>query len=262
MRRTDLDYYQAVTLVAPARFALDAIFTKNRIHRLSMINRMRDYLRLASSPSLLPLHADLNRNLYESTAEYDGYDYGEGYFYQSMAELGVSGLRDTDARVDAMMLRERLKGLKVLEIGCNAGFLANIVASVARSITCLDTNPYLVDIARIAARHLQRANLTALPVAFEDFTSVESFDAVLSFANHSTYDGNTRQSVEEYLRRCRSFLQPGGLFLFESHAPAYEGDDITEVCRLIEKHFHLEHRSVLNYGTYLDRGRTFIVGRA
>jgi cyclopropane fatty-acyl-phospholipid synthase-like methyltransferase len=262
MRKTDLDYYQTVTLVAPMRFALDAVFTKNKIRRLSMVNRMRDYLRLASSPSLLPLHAELNRSLYESAAQYDGYDYGEGYFYQSMAELGISGLRDTDARVDAMTLRERLSGLTVLEIGCNAGFLANIIASVARSITCLDTNSHLIDIARTAARHSQKTNLTALPVAFEDFTSSEGFDAVLSFANHSTYDGNTRQSVEEYFLRCRSLLRPGGLFLFESHAPAYEGDDIIEVCRLIETHFQLEHRSVLNYGTYLDRGRTFIVGRA
>ena len=161
-----------------------------------------------------------------------------------------------------MELLERLQGMRILEIGCNAGFLANIVAGVAKSVTCFDTNIHLIEIAQIAARHSQRSNLTASAVAFEDFIISEEFDAVLSFANHSTYDGNTRQSVEEYLVRCRSCLRPGGLFLFESHAPAYEGDGLIEVCRLIKKYFRVEHRAVMSYGTYLDHGRTFIVAQA
>ncbi len=261
MRETDLQYYQSASPMAPLRFALDALLAGNRTRRLSMLNRLRDYVGLMSAPALRALHADLNQRLCQAALEYDGYDYGEGYFYQGLAEIGVSGLRDTDARVEATALRQRLKGLDVLEIGCNAGFLANLVADVARSVTCLDINPHLVGIAGTVARHLGRSNLTPRVTAFEDFATGDRFDAVLSFANHSTFDGNTRQTVEAYLRRCRDFLRPDGLFLFESHSPAYEGEGLAEVCRLIELLFHVEQRSVPNYGSYLDRGRTFIVAR-
>jgi spermidine synthase len=259
MRKAYLKYYNTPSTVAPMKFVWDAVFTRDRIRRLSTLNRLHDYNRLTHSSSLMHLHAEINRSLYEAARLYDGYDYGGGYFYQSMEEINVTGLRNTTARVVEMRLRERLHGMDVLEIGGNTGFLANAVADVSQSVTCFDINPHLVNIARITAQHLGHDNINAIATAFEDFEVSRKYDAVLSFANHSTYDGNTRQTVEEYILRCRSLLRPGGLFLFESHPPAYEGDGLAEVCRIIESHFHVEQCSVLDYGTFLDQGRTFIV---
>ncbi len=261
MRESYLKYYDNVSAFAPMRLSWDAVFVVNKTRRLSALNRLNDYHRLTSSPDLLRLHGELNRNLYEATRLFDGYDYGEGYFYQGLNEIGVTGLRDTDARIGAMALRDRLRGLDVLEIGCNTGFLANAIADVARSVTCFDINPHLVDIAKSTARHLGRSNISASTAAFEDFDTSKRFDAVLSFANHSTYDGKTRQTVEEYLLRCLKLLRPGGLFLFESHSPDYEREGLLAVSNLILTLFKVDQSSVLNYGTFLDSGRTFIVGR-
>ena len=56
--------------------------------------------------------------------------------------------------------------------------------------------------------------------------------------------------------------ESGGLFLFESHPPAFEKEGLEQVCELIEQYFRIEEKMVLNYGTYLDRGRTFVSARA
>jgi SAM-dependent methyltransferase len=261
MRITDLKYFNSPSPVAPLRFALDVILATRRSRRLAMLNRLRDYNKLVSNPVLLELHGKLNSRLVDAVQGYQGYDYGEGYFYQSLTKAGISGLRDTEARVKAMDLHRRLKDQEVLEIGCNTGFLSILVAETAKNISCIDINPYLIEIAKISADHIGCQNIQARAISFEEFSTPRKFDVVLSFANHSTYDGNTRQSVKEYLLRCSTLLRTGGLFLFESHSPEYEGDGLASVCKLIKQNFLIDEESVLNYGTFLDIGRTFIVAR-
>ena len=159
-----------------------------------------------------------------------------------------------------MGLRHLVRGRTVLEIGCNAGFISISLADVAERILAFDINPHLVELGRMTAQHLGITNIEFCVSAFEDL-AVEPFDAVLSFANHSTYDDNTRHSIEEYISRCWQMTAPGGLFLFESHPPAHEGDGLEEVCRLVANQFRVEECRVLNYGRFLDSGRTFSVGR-
>ena len=43
-------------------------------------------------------HRALHEQLVLQSREWDTYDYGEGYWYQSSDELGITGLRDTTAR--------------------------------------------------------------------------------------------------------------------------------------------------------------------
>lgn len=225
------------------------------------MNCHKDYVRLARTPELLPLHLSMNRHLVEAAESWDGYDYGEGYFYQGCDPVGVTGLRDTQARVRAMDLGERVKGLSVLEIGCNAGFLSVSIAPFASRVVGFDLNPHLVDIGRSVASHLGLDNVEMLVSSFEDFSTDETFDVVLSFANHSTYDQNTRQSVSDYFERCRGLLRAGGLLLFESHPPEHEGAGLLDVVTLIRARFELQEERVLDYGTFLDRNRTFIAAR-
>jgi len=49
------------------------------------------------------------------------------------------------------------------------------------------------------------------------------------------------------------------VFLFESHPPAHEGESFHKTVELLEKYFSIEKKEVLEYGSFLDRGRTFIV---
>jgi SAM-dependent methyltransferase len=254
-------YYEAYSAAGGFLMLRDALLTRSKTRRLSLFNRQRDYALLAKRPDLLALHREMDRQLADAAREWPSHDYGEGYFYQSLDLVGVTGLRDTRGRVEAMALADLVRGRSVLEIGCNTGFVALSVADAARSVLGFDNNPFLIAVAAAAAAHLGIANVTFSVSSFEEFSAAEPFEVVLSFANHSTYDGNTKHSVVEYFTRCRDLLRPGGLLLFESHTPAYEGDGLAGVLATLRELFSVESERVLDYGGFLDRGRTFVVAR-
>lgn len=259
MKQRYLGYYERYCRRAPLAFLVDALVAKPRTRKLSLINRQRDYLRLDSEPQHLVLHRELNRRLWQASRSWSDHDYGEGYFYQSFPRIGITGLRDTEARVEAMGLRRLLAGKRVLEIGCNTGFLALSIADVAESVVGFDINPHLIGIAEVVADHLGITNTEFQVSSFEELSSGTPFDVVLSFANHATYDGNTRQSIEAYFDRCRDLINSGGLLLFESHPAAYEGDGLVHVCQVLDTTFSVQDQRILDYGTFFDRGRTFVV---
>jgi SAM-dependent methyltransferase len=148
----------------------------------------------------------------------------------------------------------------VLEIGSNSGFLSLAVAGAARRVVAFEINPFLVEAGRIGARYLGIGNVEFSVSSFEEFDpGAERFDDVLSFANHHTYDGNTRQGLDDYFRRCHGLLRPGGRLIFESHPPALEGRDFARTVEIIERHFDVERSEVHRYGTFLDQDRRFLV---
>lgn len=261
MKRAYLAYYDKPSPMAPLRFVWDQLFARNPDIRASLQNRARDYSALSNTPDLLPLHRRLNEIILDGTRDASHYDYGEGYFYQSLAAIGVSGLRDTDKRVDAMDLETWVAGKSVLEVGCNTGFLSARIAGAAKNVVAFDITPHLIEIARVVAQHLDIGNVDYSVSSFEDFQTDERFDVVLSFANHSTFDGQTKNTLEEYFDKCRMLCADGGLLLFESHVPAYEGDGLDQVVDLIGERFEIVDRKVLEYGDFLDRGRTFVVAK-
>jgi len=247
--------------VAPILMAATAIFSINRLRRQSLINRQKDYLGIASRPDLFRLHQKMNGLLAEGDLNWNSYDYGEGYFYQSYRKIGVTGFRDTEKRVDAMGLMQRVTEKDVFEIGSNAGFLSCQIAAAARSVDACEIAPHLVRIAQEAAAFERISNCRFQSSSFEDFPEQKRYDVVLSFANHSTYDGNTRQPLDEYLAKCRRMLVAGGIFLFESHPPQHEGRSHQEVVDCLAEQFRVEAAEVLTYGTFLDRDRLFVVAR-
>jgi SAM-dependent methyltransferase len=252
-------YYDARSALATARFTLDALRAPTRLRSLSLRNRRADYAALSRHPERQALHAEFNRQLSLQAEKWDGYDYGEGWFYQSSRELGVTGLRDTAARVAAFNLAELVRDRSVVEIGCNTGFLSLAMAPTARHVVAFEPNPYLIAIARAGQAFLNRSNVEFSVCDFEDFTSNESFDMVISFANHHTYDGRMRLGLESYFARCHELLNPGGRLIFESHPPELEGNGFGHTLAIIERLFTVEHAAVHNYGTFLDRNRRFLV---
>lgn len=255
------NFYQNYSGFAPIVFALNSVFSRSKIRRLSLINRQKDYIRLNNNTRLFNLHREINECLFKSQETWESYDYGEGYFYQSLDLIGVTGLRDTHGRVEAMGLKDLLKDKSVLDIGCNAGFLSLSIADVTKQVTGFDMNPDLIDIGKTAARYLGCQNIQLSVSSVEEFDLPEPVDAVLSLANHSTFDGNISISVRKYFERCYRMIKPGGLLLFESHPPEYEGKAIEQVCSTIGEMFEILDRRFLNYGSFLDRGRTFIIAR-
>lgn len=241
-------------------------FSTSYMRRVSGKHRLKDYRWLFSHPEYLLLHKKFTEHVIDGAKRWDGYDYGEGYFYQQCKLLGVTGFRDTEARVAEMDLNKYLAGKTALEIGCNTGFIS-ITAMKApgkyvapKSITAFDIAPYLIDIAKDATEFLKLENLDFQCTSFEEFRSDEKFDVILSFANHSTFDGKTKQSIDDYFARCFEFCSDDGRMIFESHHPNYE-KDLDEVLKVIEKYFIKENKKKISSGGYYDIGRTVIVYR-
>ncbi len=253
-------FYEQPSVLASVRFTFDTYRAKGSLRARSLQNRQHDYTALTSHPERRALHAELNRHLARQAEEWPSYDYGEGWFYQSSDELGITGLRDTTGRVKAFRLKRFVEGRSVLEIGCNTGFLSLAIAPAASRVVAFELNPHLIAMAEAGQRFLGIDNVEFSVAAFEDFPDDEQFDDVLSFANHHTYDGNTRQSLEEYFARCHAFTKPGGRLIFESHPPALEGSGFAHTTALIERYYEIERSEVHDYGTFLDKGRRYLIG--
>jgi len=137
---------------------------------------------------LAELDAERRGGLPESAVSEIERDYSPGRTWHSLA-VGLSGL---------------LKLGDVLDAGSGDGAAASSLAPFCRSLTCIDTNPRMIEAAR---ERLQRyshvrtqvADLHDLPFA------ASSFDAVLMF-HTLTYAERPARGVAE----CARVLRPGG----------------------------------------------------
>ena len=247
------------------REKLKAAFIADSLKKLSRRNALNDYAQMLDRDDdrLWKLHRDLEAIREDGTKNYAHYDYGSGYYYQSMKQIGVSGYRNTEERIEQLHLHDLLKDRTVLDIGSNTGFLLLYLSKdVARGVG-IEFNPYLVRTADAVKEFLGAGNIEFLATSFEDYEKPDgSFDAVLSLANHSTYDGNTRQNVEEYFDRCSRLLSSGGLLVFESHPPKIEpADKLNETIRIISERFTIVDRPAVRMGGFLDKDRTYVVAQ-
>lgn len=261
MKQKHLKYYKKPSAIANLIFSFSSIFTSKPLKRVSLQNRMKDYQALLklNDQKQWNLHYQINQILANQTTEYENYDYGEGYFYQGFKDLGISGFRNTSDRIDKLKLKTLLKDKTVIDIGCNAGFLLSALASDIHEGYGFDINPYMIQIAKTVKNHLNIKNCHFDTTAFEDLKpSTKKYDAVLSLANHSTYDNNTKHSIDEYFRRCFDLLNPAGLLVFESHPPQLENPErVAEVKKVISKYFEIYESNHYEFKSFLDKNRTY-----
>jgi len=254
-------YYERHSLIAALSLAIAAVRAPTRVRRIALTNRFRDYVSLGRAPHLLELHRELSHRLARAADEWQSHHFGEGYFYQGLSAIGITGLRNTEQRIAAMDLISLVGGRRVLEIGCNTGFLSIALARAATRVVGCDINPHLIGIAETVSGFLNCDNVRFWRSTWEQFEPDESPEVLLSFGSHTPYDHNATQTIGAYIEKCHETLGPGGVLAFESHAPAYEGSGWNADRAEIERRFDVTGSGVLAYGTFLDRGRTFIVGR-
>lgn len=227
------------------------------------LNRWLDALQDLGRPRRAAFRRRLLAVVQASQRDWPHADYGAGYLYQSCPALGLRGFRDTAARVAQMNLGPALAGRSVLEIGCNSGFLSLALAAGTRRYLAFDNNPFLVEMARLSQAELQDRRVEFCVEGFETLGEDETFDAVLSFANHSTWDGNMTLDLERYFAKLHRLLVPSGTLYFESHHPALEDAAALQgTLGVMERHFALQSQRLLGGGSAWDRGRTFVVARA
>lgn len=254
-------YYQNYSFKNIFSLFWKSITENNSSKKISLANRAKDYSKLFSNKDKLPLHAKLNDLISKSQMEWKSHDYGEGYFYQGLKSIGITGLRDSDARFESFNLQELIYKKELLEIGCNSGFLTTLMAPYAEKVTAFDINPFIVEMGIAVASSKGITNIDFQVTSFEKFVKTQTFDTILSFANHSTFDGNTVNNSDEFFLNCKNMLRPNGLLIFESHHPQYEDEQALEkTVNVMKKYFSIKARQIIKYGTFFDSGRTLILG--
>lgn len=235
------------------------------LDRISVRNKLKDYLSVLRSrdEKLWELHAKLELIRSEMSRNYDSYDYGNGYYYQSMQRINLSGHRNTEDRIEQLDLKQRVADKTVLDIGSNAGFLLLSLSQSIKNGIGIEINDYLVSTGLAVKNYLNVANVELLPGTFEDYPEDDGrFDVILSLANHCTYDGNTKQSVDSYFRKIAHLLVDGGQVIFESHPPEIEPiEKLNHTIGIIENYFVIEERPLLNMKGFLDKNRHYVIAR-
>jgi len=260
VKKSYLRYYEQLSPFAALHFWMNSLFEKSYNQKYSLMNRQLDYVGLQRNPKRLGFHRELNNTLLEAIEGWPDFDYGEGYFYQSLEEIGVRGLRNTESRIQSLDLLNKVAGKTVLEIGCNTGFISLSLAKAAKRVVAFDVNPFLVSIAKKVSAHLNHQNVEFLTCSFEEFEKSRKFDVVLSLANHSTYDQNTKHSIDSYFRRCKEHLNQSGILVFESHPTEHEQNHGENVFHLLSKYFTLDHTTQATVGNPMDLERMHAVG--
>ncbi|MDR2396781.1 MAG: class I SAM-dependent methyltransferase [Puniceicoccales bacterium] len=136
------------------------------------------------------------------------------------------------------------------------------IAPLCRTIEGFDINPYLIQVANCVKSFLKCDNAKFWVGTFEEFNHEQTYDVVLSFANHSTYDHNTKQSIDDYFQKCHRYVSDKGYLLFESHLPSYESkEQLKCVLECLQNYFVIDTSYVFTRGTQGDKGRTFAACR-
>lgn len=229
---------------------------------VSRIHRTLDSCQALLDPTKAPYRKALLRIVGEARHNWTSADYGAGYLYQSFPRIGLRGFRQTEVRVDQMAITDAITGHSVLEIGCNSGFLSLTLAPSASRYVAFDNNPFLIEIARLTQTTIGDASVEFSIDSVETFDTSEKFDIVLSFANHSTWDGNMKMPLESYFSKLHNLMATNGILFFESHHPALEStDQVRETLKVLQEFFVIEEQRLLMRGSAWDRGRTFVRAR-
>ena len=158
-------------------------------------------------------------------------DFDQGTFYQSLEELNIKGQRPTAERIEKYGLKELVQGKKVLDIGCNCGFIDLSLGLLAQSVDGVEYNGTLVKIANEVRDFLKRENVHFETGDFKEYRTNKKFDVIFSFAVHYWIG----LSAEEYCKRIVSLLEQDGYLIFESQNIETVDVDFEKYCHQFEK---------------------------
>ena len=169
-----------------------------------------DLLNIVFRPSLWHLHRKLYKHLEDQKRHWKK-SYTSNYFYQGLSEIGITGVKPTETRFERYQIDHLLdKKYSVLDIGSNCGFVAVYLSRLVNNIDTVELNPYLNRISRDVLDHLNISNVSIHECDFTHFETNQKYDAIFSFSNHHTIDGNFYMSFQDYVRKLADMTWSGG----------------------------------------------------
>lgn len=260
------DLYNKKSYIKYIKYKIINFFNNDSLIRLSINNKLKDYLILISSSTnkLWNLHCTLSKIIIKMNDKYDSYDYGSGYFYQSLKKINITGFRDTESRVKKLEIRELVKNKKVLDIGTNTGFILFSSYKSFNHAIGIEHNCYLIEIAENVKKYLNVKNIEFKCINFENYAkkTKTKFDVILSLANHSTFDGNTKQNIQDYFLNTSKLLNPKGILIFESHPPQIEPPEkLEKTINAIQKNYIIIKKPLIKMDGFLDKKRSYLIAQ-
>lgn len=158
-------------------------------------------------------------------------DFGKGGFYQSLEELHIEGQRPTEKRIDIYGLKSIAKDKRVLDIGCNCGFLDLSLSPIAKSVKGVEYNRTLVKIAETVKDYLKRENVCFEAGDFKEYAASEKYDVIFSFAVHYWIG----LPIKDYCEKIASMLETDGHLVFESQNIETVDTEFVKYCSEFEK---------------------------
>ena len=84
------------------------------------------------------------------------YDYGEGFFYQSIPPIDLNGLRDSAKRIKKLNLNNYLKNSIFLDIGTNIGAIPLSINNEFKYGFGIDYNEIIIKVAQEVQDYLKK----------------------------------------------------------------------------------------------------------
>ena len=185
------------------------------------------------------------------------YDYGEGFFYQSVPPINLKGLRDTKKRIRKLNLNNYLKNSTFLDIGTNIGSIPLSLNNQFIFGVGIDHNNTTIKVAQKIQEYLGVKNIEFISGDFSKYEFNKKFDVILSLANHSTFDKGI-DDPEPYFNKIYSLLNKNGILIIESHNPLYEKSEIyLELIKNLEVSYETIEFGKYDFGNFYDQNRLF-----
>ena len=210
------------------------------------------------------LSFDKNRSLRKKIIEIKKkknsfYDYGENFFYQDMPCIKLPGLRNTKKRIDTLNLNNYLKSKTFLDIGSNIGSIILNLKNDFMKAVGIEYNPKLIEISKFIAKEKNLKNCEFIAADFLKFKFKIKFNAILSLANHSTFDKGIN-NTDLYFKKIDELLLNEGLLVLESHSPLYEPpESFKNIVKIYCHKYRLINSGKYDFGNFYDRNREFFI---
>ena len=185
------------------------------------------------------------------------YDYGEGFFYQSVPLIKLKGLRNTEKRIEKLKLKDYLNKKVVLDIGTNIGAIPIMQNDLYKKCIGIDHNSDVINVATEIKNYFNMSNLEFICDNFMTYNFDTKFDVVLSLANHSTYDKGIKETGEYFLK-ILEILNTGGVLILESHSPLYEDPlSYLKIVESLKKNYSICDEGKYDFGNFYDKDRVY-----
>ena len=186
------------------------------------------------------------------------YDYGEGFFYQSIYPINLDGLRDSAKRIKKLNLNNYLKNSIFLDIGTNIGGIPLSINNEFKYGFGIDHNEIIIKVAQEVQDYLKIKNLQFIHGDFLNYKFNKNFDVILSLANHSTFDGGLPNDTNEYFNKIHSLLNKNGILIVESHNPLYEKQETyLKIINSLNNLYEIIEHGKYDFGNFYDKNRLF-----